>query len=66
MKKKSPLSQLPAGALFIESTYSWEKIDFRSICGNVLLDYSSVRDYTRGLGVGTLFFFKMSVLSDHS
>ena len=24
--------------------YSWEKIDFRSICGNVLLDYSSVRD----------------------
>ena len=28
----------------INGFYSWEKIDFRSICGNVLLDYSSVRD----------------------
>ena len=25
-------------------SYSWEEIDFRSICVNVLLDYSSVRD----------------------
>ena len=25
-------------------SYSWEEIDFRSICVNVLLDYFSVRD----------------------
>ena len=28
----------------INGFYSWEEIDFRSICVNVLLDYSSVRD----------------------
>ena len=29
---------------FLTLSYSWEEIDIRSICTNVLLDYSSVRD----------------------